>query len=104
MPRKNFKIYLHDVLRIIVYIETDGGKIINFVVKLEYFYKNNWLEVERYDCFHGQVHKDILNFKKRKKRTIRYPLTDNKSGLNIAINDFKENYNFIVWRFLNEKK
>ncbi len=88
----------------LVYIETNGSFIINFVVKLEYFYQNKWFQVERYDCFHGSVHKDILNMNGSKKRVIKYPLVDRKSGLSIAIKDFKENYNFIIWRFLNEKK
>ena len=104
MPEKRYKIYLNDFLRIIVYIETDEGNILNFVVKLEYFYKNQWFEVERYDCYHGYVHKDILNANGKKVRTIKFPLVDNKAGLNIAIKDFKENYNFIIWRFTNEKK
>ena len=57
----------------------------------------------RYDCFHGSVHKDIMNMKGAKIRTIKYPLVDKKSGLNMAINDCKENYNLILWRFQNEK-
>lgn len=79
-----------------MYIEADEGHILNFVVKLEYFYNNHWLEVERYDCFHGHVHKDILNLNGKKVRTVKFSLVDKKAGLIIAIKDFKENYNFII--------
>ena len=100
--RKNYKIYLDDVIRIIVYFLSDGNEILKFVVKIEYFYNNEWIEMERYDCYHDCIHKDILNKKGKKKRQIKYVLADLKSGLNFAIKEFKENYKFILWRFLNE--
>ncbi len=102
MPDKNYKIYLNQVTRIIVYFSSDGNKILKFVVKLEYYYNNEWSEVERFDCHHSSIHKDILNKKGKKKRVVTYDLVDTKSGLNFAIKDFKENYIFFTWRFLNE--
>ena len=104
MTEKNFKIYIDDLYRIIVYLKTENGQITNFVVKLEFFYETKWMEVERFDCFHDCIHKDILGMNKIKKRTIWYKhLTSYKDGLNVAINDFRENYLFYIERFLNEK-
>ena len=60
-------------------------------------------EVERYDCYHDVIHKDILSKNSTKKRVIEYEYLDAKSGLNVAIKDFKENYEFYIWRFTNEK-
>lgn len=102
MSEKDYKIYLNDILRIIVYLETKGGNIKNFVVKLELYHINEWLEVERYDCFHGHVHKDIFDRNGQKKRKIIYPLVDKTLGLNMAINDFKDNHDQILWRYLND--
>jgi hypothetical protein len=102
VSEKDFKIYLNDIVRIIVYLETKSGRIKNFVVKLEFYYNNEWHEVERYDCFHGHVHKDIFDRKGDKKRVIIYPLLDKTLGLNMAINDFKDHHDHILWRFLND--
>ncbi len=61
MPEKDFEILLNDLTRIFVYILTDSGDLENFVIKLEYFFSGRWREIQRYDCEHGSVHKDILN-------------------------------------------
>lgn len=42
-------------------------KVLNFIIKIEYFLNNKWLEVERYDCYHGFIHKDILDKYGKKK-------------------------------------
>lgn len=102
MPVKQYHIYINATTRIFVYFLNDGKNIIDFVVKIEYFLNNRWLEMERYDCAHGMVHKDILDRSGNKKRVIPYPLADNTSGLNYAISDFKENHLFISLRFFNE--
>ncbi|MFH0977210.1 MAG: hypothetical protein V1874_15630 [Spirochaetota bacterium] len=103
MPEKIYEIFIDDITKIIIFFETENGEVINFVIKLLYFYKNSWYEIERYDCFHNSVHKDIYNTKGNKKRQILYPLVDLSSGLNMAIEDFKTNYKAIIWRFLYGK-
>jgi hypothetical protein len=72
------------------------------VVKLEFLYRNHWIEIERFDCYHHMIHKDILNRKGEKKRIIKYGNIDKKAGLTFAIADFQENYNFYIWRFIND--
>ena len=104
MPQKQYNIFLENNIRILVYFETDKGKIIKFVVKLEIYKNNDWFEIERYDTHHGYVHKDVLNKMKEKIKVIIFELLDNKIGLNIALKDFKENYNLYLWRLENEKQ
>ncbi len=83
-----------------IYFNYNRTELLNFVVKLEIIYLNKWTEIERYDCYHDIVHKDILNKKGKKIKSIRFPLVDRKAGVNFAVNDFRENFELYVWRFL----
>jgi len=103
MPKKDYIIFVDGTSRIFVVIETEKGTITRFVVKLEILVKEKWVEIERYDTHHGHVHKDILGRDRKKKRVLKYYLVDNESGLNMAINDFKENHQIYSWRYLNDK-
>jgi hypothetical protein len=104
MPEREIEILLNDIARIFIYILTKNGELENFVIKLEYFHIGVWREIQRYDCKHRSVHKDILNREGKKKQTIFYRLVDKKSGLDMAIQDFKQNYEVYVWRYFNESK
>lgn len=86
-----------------MFYKSDGKKVSTFVVKIQYYRNNKWLEVERYDCHHDIVHKDIFDKHGKKRRVILFPHLDEKAGLTVAILDFKENCNFIIERFLNER-
>lgn len=103
MPEKDYIIFINDFTRLYVYFNYYKSELLSFVVKLEIFYLNRWIEIERYDCYHGIVHKDILNKKGKKVRTISFPLVDVKAGVNFAVKDFRENYELYIWRFLNGK-
>lgn len=102
MPEKDFFIMLNEITRIFVYIKTDKSNVRRFVVKLELFINGDWINIERYDTHHSHIHKDILNKKGKKKRSINYEFLDNKSGVDVAIKDFRENYQVYVWRYLND--
>lgn len=104
MPVNNYKIYINRVTRIVIYFLSDRRNILDFVVKIEYFFHDSWREVERYDCAHGYVHKDMLDRRGRKKRVIAFNHLDLKSGLNYAISDFKKNHESIIRRYLHEKE
>jgi hypothetical protein len=104
MPEREIEILLNDITRIFIYILTKSSNLDNFVIKLEYFHNGKWREIQRYDCEHGSVHKDILNREGKKIRTVFYRLVDKKSGLDMAIQDFKQNCEIYVWRYFNESK
>ena len=72
-----------------------------FVVKLEILVENEWFEIERYDNYHGYIHKDIIGKNREKKQVIKYKLVNIESGLNMAIEDFRKNYQLYIWRYHN---
>ena len=102
MPDKDFYITLDEITRIFVYMRTDKSDVKRFVIKLELLINNKWVNIERYDTHHGHVHKDILTKSGKKKRSISYEFLHNKSGVDVAINDFTENYQICIRRYLND--
>ena len=88
MGKKDYIIEIDDTIRIFVYCETIKGKVIRFVVKLEMLVGNEWIEIERYDNYHGYVHKDIIGKDRKKKNVIKYELVNNESGLNFGYRRF----------------
>ena len=103
MPEKNYKVFLNEVTRIVIQFISDKKEIAKFAVGLEYLYKNRWTQIMRVDSAHEVVHRDIIGKNEKKKKVIYYPFMDNKSGLNFAIEDFRENYEIYTWRFLHDK-
>lgn len=101
MGKKDYIIKIDNTIRIFVYCETMKGKVIRFVVKLEILVGTDWIEIERYDNYHGYVHKDIHGKDQKKKQIIKYELVNNESGLNMAIEDFRKNYQLYIWRYQN---
>lgn len=102
MPEKDYTVILDNQSRIFVFFETRKGKIEKFVVKLESWINDHWFEIARYDTHHQCVHKDILSKNGFKKRTVFYKLLDKQSGIDVAINDFYDNYQNYVSRYLND--
>jgi len=102
MPKKSYIITLENGIRITCFLDTQKKLVERFVIKLEILINSQWTEVERYDTHHGYVHKDILDKNGNKKRTVQYKLLDNKSGSNVAIKDFRENYKIYIERFFND--
>ncbi len=88
MPIRNYKIYIDQHTRIIIYFLSQKRIILDFVVKIEYYFNESWHEMERFDCAHGSVHRDILDQRGNKKRIIWYSLLDFKNGLDFAIHEF----------------
>ena len=73
MPERDYIVLINEITRLFIYFNYDKTELLNFVVKLEIFYLNKWTEIERYDCYHEIVHKDILNKKGDKVKSIPYP-------------------------------
>jgi len=107
MPEKSFIIRLSANVFVFVYFLSERGSIERFLVKLNIFQDDNYFEVARYDSGLHQPHMDIMRPDAGKERTIDYSILENDQALNIAIQDFKNNWNFYIerWnRWREEKK
>jgi len=102
MPEKDYYITLNEIVRIFVYLDTNKKEVKRFVVKLELLNNGKWINVERYDTHHDCIHKDIMGKDGKKKRSIIYEHLNSESGVNVAIKDFRENYQIYIWRYLND--
>ncbi len=99
MPEKSFIIRLGANVFIFVYFVTERGNIGRFVVKLNIFQDGKYFEVARYDSGLHQPHMDIIRPDGSKERTIDYSILENDQALNIAIQDFKNNWNIYIERW-----
>lgn len=60
MPDKYYEKIINEITKIIVYFATENGRVANFVVKLLLLKGDKWVELQRYDCYHSVVHKDVF--------------------------------------------
>lgn len=93
MGEKNYFIDLPGLnsCRIRVSIKTEQGRVIDLVIQLEVWERNEWHPVARYDCAHDQPHIDlVLKGGRQEKKFME--TGDLKEVVNNAINDFKENW------------
>ncbi len=69
----------------------DKGKILSFMVQLEYKAGDDWRPVVRYDTAHGFAHRD--RYKPDGTKIAHEPLgmTDYNQALDYAIDDVKDN-------------
>jgi len=99
MPSKNFIIEIIANVFIFVYFVTQKGEVGNFVVKLNMAKGDKTFELARYDSgLHGP-HLDILHPDGSKKRTIDFGMLENAQAMNVAIEDFTNNWEFYLERW-----
>ncbi len=99
MPEKSFIINLGDDTFIFVYFVTERGNIGRFVVKLNVIMDRRYFEIARYDSGLHEPHLDILRPDGSKERTVDYGILENDQALNVAIQDFKSNWDAYVERW-----
>jgi hypothetical protein len=106
MPEKSFIIHLSATVFIFVYFEVTKGNVGRFVVKLNRIIKGKYVEIARYDSGLHEPHLDIIGVDGHKKRTVDYSILENDQALNVAIQDFKGNWQDYVerWNKWHEKK
>ncbi len=107
MPEKTFIIEIIENVFIFVYFVTQKGEVGNFVVKLYMVKGDKIFELARYDSGLHSPHLDILDPDGSKKRTIDYSMLENAQAMNVAIEDFTNNWEFYLERWekwLKEKK
>jgi len=65
-----------------------------FVAKLNIIQNGKYIEIARYDSGLHEPHLDIIGPDGGKKRIIDYSILENDQALNVAIQDFKNNWNY----------
>jgi len=103
MKEKSCNIPLDSKTEIFVKFGCEKKDISKFAVLLFLYYNKKWMNIDRFDTSHGYVHRDVIGKDGMKKRTEKFSFLSFKSGLNIAIEFYKENYESCVRRFLDEK-
>jgi len=93
MPEKSFIIRLSATAFIFVYFVTERGNVGKFVAKLNIIRNGKYIEIARYDSGLHEPHLDIIGPDGGKKRIIDYSILENDQALNVAIQDFKNNWN-----------
>ena len=79
----------------------------DFVVKLNVVKSDKIFELARYDSGLDSPHLDILHPDGSKKRIIDFSMLENAQAINVAIEDFTNNWEFYLKRWgkwLKEKK
>lgn len=83
--------------RVRVRIWTENGKVVDFVVQLETFFKGEWKAVVRYNTAHGFPHKDLI-YPDGTEIKEDLPRLELSKIVVIAIKDLRENYKLYVGR------
>ena len=99
MPEKIFTIEITKDIFILVYFFTERGKVGKFVVKLNIIIGGGTFELARYDGGLHEPHLDILKPDGSKYRTVHYSMLENAQAVNIAIEDFCNNWELYLERW-----
>jgi hypothetical protein len=75
-----------------VIFEVDKGKVISFVVQLEWFDGVRWSPVVRYDTAHGFAHRDRYSTDGTVNKHEGLPVSDFSGALTYAIQDIRRNW------------
>lgn len=92
MPQRDFIIWLDHGLLITVDFETDGPRMVSFVVRLVYTDKDGEHTIARYDTAHGTAHRDLLTPSNRLREKKWMSNGDFFRALDYTTEDFKKNY------------
>lgn len=79
------------------------GRVSEFVVQLELWWRGRWCPIARYDTAHGFAHRDLIHPDGRVDKT-PMGLGDWNQALTIALDDLKANWPWYRERFLQEVK
>ena len=98
---------MSDFAFVFVYFLTNKGEVGKFVVKLNILLGEKILELARYDSGLHAPHLDILHPDGSKKKIVDYSMLENAQAINVAIEDFSNNWE-LYWerwqRWLAEEK
>jgi hypothetical protein len=77
--------------------------LVDIVVQYESFINNKWYPVERYDCSHGFLHRDVMRPNGEKEKQV-ISISTLKDALNYAEQDIKDRWEFYKERFIKHLK
>jgi hypothetical protein len=80
-------------------LETRKGRVVNFLVQLEFRLKNKWLPVVRYDFSHGFPHRDVLSQRGAEDKS-PLKLETLEQCVQYAEQDLSDRYEWYLDRFL----
>ncbi len=83
-----------------VYLETERGKVVKFLVQYETLISDQIRAVSRYDNAHGFIHQDIFSPEGKRIKRIIFEEYANEYALNMAVNDFKTRWSWYKEQFL----
>lgn len=99
MPEKSYTIWLSEGCSIDVYFETFNGRVVMFVVRLNFFEGRTIRSVARYDTAHGCPHLDIVDGRGRLREKRWLLGMSLEEALQSAITDFRDNYENYIEEF-----
>ena len=103
MPQRDFIIWLDHGLLITVDFETDGPRMVSFVVRLVYTDQDGEHTIARYDTAHGTAHRDLLTPSNRLREKKWMSNVDFFRALDYAIEDFKAKHAEYLEKWLRAK-
>jgi hypothetical protein len=104
MPEKSFIIKIIEGVTIFVYFLTIRGRVERFVIKLNFMSGKKLFEIARYDSGLHTPHLDLLRPDGKKDRMIDLSILENSQAMNVAIEDFTNNWSQYVERWKKWKK
>ncbi|MEI7638749.1 MAG: hypothetical protein WCJ37_15670 [Syntrophus sp. (in: bacteria)] len=99
MPKKIYTIEIAKDVFILVYFVTEKGAVGRFVVKLNIIIGDVTFELARYDGGLHEPHLDIIKPDGSKYRTVDYSALENAQAVNVAIQDFSNNWELYLERW-----
>ena len=93
-----------EIARTRTHIFVEKGKLKNYIHQLEFFDKEKWKVVVRFNYFHSFVHKDIFNRKEEKIETENLgEFAHLVDALEKARNDLKMNVGYYIRKFVRDE-
>ncbi len=104
MPQRDFIIWLEGGMYITVDFETDGPRMVSFVVRLVFSNDQGEHTMARYDTAHGTAHRDLLTPANRLREKRWMSNVDFFRALDYDITDFKKNHASYLQKWLAAKR
>ena len=91
----------HERMR--VKLITDKGKLQSVLFQYESLINGKWIEIIRYDCFHGFFHRDVI-WPNGEREKFEISISDLKTAAEYAEQDIKDRWEWYKERFLKKFK